>query len=88
MTPSSDPPSGWTAGKILGLVVGLLGMVGFGVCSLCGLVMGISELNMLTTVLMFAVPGLLIAYLCFLLVRKMVRLAKPADRNTSPPDQP
>jgi hypothetical protein len=28
--------SGWTLGKVVGVVMGLLGMVGAGVCSLCG----------------------------------------------------
>jgi hypothetical protein len=88
MTPASpDQPSGWTVGKILGLVIGLLGMVGFGLCSLWGLVFGLSDSDLMAIVLMCSVPGLLIAYLCFLLVRKMLRLAaKPADRNTAPPD--
>ena len=33
-----EPRGGWTFGRVLGLVVGLIGMVGFGFCSLCGLV--------------------------------------------------
>ena len=32
--------SGWTFLKILGVVFGLLGMVGFGLCSLCGFALG------------------------------------------------
>ena len=77
--------SDWTAGKILGLIVGGVGLVGFGTCSLCGLVMGVSDTTLLTTVLMFAVPGLIVAYLCFLLARKMVRLARLPDKGVPPP---
>ena len=87
MNPASQK-SDWTAGKILGLIVGLVGMIGFGTCSLCGLVMGVSDTTMMTTVLMFAVPGLIVAYLCFLLARKMTRLANPSDGNTPPPGKP
>jgi len=35
--------SGWTFGKVVGAVLGLIGMVGFGVCSLCGLVIGLTD---------------------------------------------
>jgi hypothetical protein len=31
-----EPTSGWTFGKVIGVIVGLIGMVGFGVCTLCG----------------------------------------------------
>ena len=69
------PGAGWTAAKVIGLIVGLLGMIGFGVCSLCGLAMGFQSPDVLGTVLIFAVPGLILAVLCFLLVRKMIRSA-------------
>jgi biotin transporter BioY len=68
--------TGWTAGKVIGLAVGLIGMIGFGVCSLCGLAMSFQSPDALGVVLMFAVPGLIVAALCFLLVRKMVRSAR------------
>ena len=80
--------SDWTAGKILGLIVGMVGLVGFGTCSLCGLVMGVSDTTMLTTVLMFAAPGLIVAYLCFLLVRKMMRLARSPEDKAPPSSDP
>ena len=33
-----DPPneSGWSVGKVIAVILGLIGMVGFGVCTLCG----------------------------------------------------
>jgi len=74
------PGAGWTAAKVIGLIVGLLGMIGFGVCSLCGLAMGFQSHELFGMVLMFAVPGLILAVLCFLLVRKMIRSA-----DTPPP---
>jgi hypothetical protein len=71
------PGAGWTAAKVIGLIVGLLGMIGFGVCSLCGLAMGFQSRDLFGIVLRFAVPGLILAVLCFLLVRKMIRSANP-----------
>jgi hypothetical protein len=75
------PGSGWTGAKVIGLIVGLFGMVGFGVCSLCGLAMSFqSHGELLSTILIFSVPGLVLAVLCFLLVRKVIRSA-----DTPPP---
>ncbi len=34
---------GWNAARVLGMIVGILGMVGFGFCGLCGLAFGISD---------------------------------------------
>ena len=34
---------GWTFLKVLGLVVSLLGLVGFGLCALCGFTMGFGD---------------------------------------------
>lgn len=76
MNESPPPREGWSVLKVLGLAVGVIGMAGFGVCSLCGLVMGVTETSLLSTVLMFAVPGLILAALCFVLARKMVRMAR------------
>ena len=74
--PRSSSGDGWTFGKVLGFLVGLIGMVGFGFCSLCGLVMGVTERNMLSTVLIFSIPGLGLAVLGFLLMRTMLRRAR------------
>ena len=35
--PWSQGPSGWSFVKVLGVILGLIGMVGFGICTLCGL---------------------------------------------------
>jgi biotin transporter BioY len=70
------PEAGWNAARVLGMIVGILGMVGFGFCSLCGLVFGVSDSKLWGTVLMFAIPGLILAVLFFLLVRTVVRRAR------------
>jgi hypothetical protein len=38
-----ESPSGWSFGKVVGVIVGLIGMAGFGVCTLCGLFIGIND---------------------------------------------
>jgi hypothetical protein len=79
--PQQTRESGWSAGKVLGLIFGLLVMVGFGVCGLCGLVMSVSERNAWTIALPMGIPGVVIAFCGFLLVRRMVRAAR---RQTPP----
>lgn len=86
MAEPGESEGGWTFGRIIGLIVGLVGMGGFGFCSLCGLVIGVGTRDMLGTVLMFAIPGLGIAFLFFLLVRAMIRAARKP--RTSPPPPP
>ena len=66
--------SGWTLPRALGVVFGLLVMGGFGFCSLCGLSMGIGSEPM--GWLVFILPGLLLAFLGFLLLRRMTRLVR------------
>jgi hypothetical protein len=74
--PEGGPEAGWSFLKVLGFVVGLLGMVGFGFCSLCGLFIGATTSGMMSTVLLFAVPGLVVAGLGFLLMRTMFRRSR------------
>ena len=74
--PQDSSGQGWTFAKVVGLIVGLIGMAGFGVCSLCGLVMSTQGRGMLSIVWMFVLPGLGITVLFFLLVRAMIRSAR------------
>ena len=75
--PGPGSEGGWNAARVLGMIVGVLGMVGFGFCSLCGLAMGIGDGGRYWgTVLMFVIPGLILTFLFFLLVRAMVRRAR------------
>lgn len=64
--------SGWTAAKILGLIVGLIGMVGFGICSICGLVIvpDMRDGGIMMLVLLGAGLSVLSGWLVATMVRK------------------
>jgi hypothetical protein len=83
-----ESEGGWTFGRIVGLIVGLVGMGGLGFCSLCGLVIGAGSPGMMSAVLLFAIPGLGVAFLFFLLVRAMVRRARKPPAPPAPPPPP
>jgi len=75
---SQDPP-GWTFSRVLGLIIGLIFLVGFGVCSVWGLFFAFSDgLNWDTigSALIFVLPGLGLTWLSWLLIRTMVRQAR------------
>lgn len=77
--PERSSGGGWNFFKILGLAVGFLGMAGFGVCGLCGLLIGVT--NMMGIALVCGLAGLLIAGAFYLLFRAMLRsgLREPPD---------
>ena len=63
--------TGWTVAKVVGLVVCLVGMVGFGLCSLVGLMAGgLSGFGV------FVVVGLGLTALSFLGVYAIIRSAR------------
>ena len=65
--------SGWSVGKVLGLIVGLLGMVGFGLCSVLGLAFvftGDMSIILLTAL------GVAMTFLSGWLFRTMIRKAR------------
>jgi len=64
--------TGWTFLKVLGVVFGLLGMVGFGLCSLCGFALGGNDRE----VLVLAILGACIAALCLWMVIAIIRRAR------------
>jgi hypothetical protein len=73
--------SGWTAGKVLGVIVGLIGMVGFGVCSLCGMVFIGSQYSD-GSVWFLTILGIVLTMLSLWLVIAMFRKARnERDRN-------
>ena len=80
-----DSEGGWTFVRIIGALVGLIGMVGFGVCGLLGLVisanggLGASD----GFIFLLALAGLALAALFFMLVRAMFR-----NSRRKPPDPP
>ena len=84
--PKPGSEGGWNGARVLGMIVGVLGMVGFGFCSLCGLAIGVSDNGRYWgTVLMFVIPGLVLTFLFFLLVRAMVRRARRKAPGSSGP---
>ena len=71
--------SGWTFGKVIGLLLGIIGMIGFGLCTLCGLAFatsGDADVWFLTLL------GAGMTALSIWLVRTMIRKARE-DREAS-----
>ena len=62
--------SGWTFGKVIGLILGIIGMVGFGVCTLCGLTFFSREGGVWVLILMGAAMTALSTWLVVTMVRK------------------
>lgn len=83
MDENPQPPgSGWTFGKIVGAVLGIIGMVGFGVCTLCGTVIAFDYSDVWILVL----GGAAMTALCTWLVMTMFRKAREArEGNNNPP---
>lgn len=65
---------GWNFLKVLGVIVGLLGVVGFGVCSLCGFALSGGE----SGVLLLALLG---AGLCALCLWGVIAIFRRARKN-------
>src|SRR5262245_66287991 len=80
---STNPPNaGWTAGRVLGFALGLIGLIGFGSCSLLALLaVSVGELwSLLFTFL----PAVLLAWLCYLLMATMARRARGTNLSGQP----
>ena len=73
--PGSGSEGGWNAARILGMIVGVIGMVGFGVCSLCGIVIGMGDSRWWGAVAAFTIPGIILTALFFWLIRTVLRRA-------------
>jgi hypothetical protein len=74
--PQQPEGSGWTAAKVLGVIFGLLLMVGFGVCGLCGMLFYSSPTYRDPGILGLSLAGFAIATVGFFIVRAMVRSAR------------
>jgi hypothetical protein len=83
--PEQGSSGGWSVGKVLGIVVALLGMAGFGFCGLCGLVLGVANLGDSGTAI-FVICGAigLVIAAGFLLIARAVH--RGAQRK--PPETP
>ena len=75
--------SGWTFFKVIGVLLGVLGMVGFGLCTLCGVVVGLND--NLRGLWSWVLAGAVMTGLSFWLVATIVRKAREtreaANRN-------
>jgi hypothetical protein len=74
--PTSRPAPGWTVGRVIGFVFGLLSLVGFGVCGLCGVSISLEGRHVNTEILTLTALGLAAASLSFLLLRWIWRRVK------------
>ena len=78
--PSPPPPvtgTGWGFLKVLGLIIALIVMLGFGVCGLCGVLMAVNDPKYATEALTMGAIGLAISVAFFFLVRAIIRSGRP-----------
>jgi hypothetical protein len=68
--PRPQGGSGWSVAKVIGVIVGLLGMAGFGLCTLCGLIFVGSEPDVFIWMLAGAVMTFLFGWLVVAMFRK------------------
>lgn len=74
--------SGWTFGKVIGLILGIIGMVGFGVCTLCGLAFFSGEgSDVWGLILAGAVMTALSVWLMLTMIRKAREAREGRNRN-------
>ena len=79
--PRPGQPSGWSFGKVVGVILGLIGMVGFGVCTLCGVVLSFdSHMN---DIWPFILIGGFMTFLSVWFVRTMYRKAREEREGNS-----
>jgi hypothetical protein len=69
-------PSGWTPLKVIGIIFGVLGMIGFGLCSLVGVVLGSDSATSFQQVLPYVFVGLVFTALFIWLIVAIVRSAR------------
>ena len=79
MNQQREEGSGWTFLKVIGVIFGLLGLVGFGLCSLCGFALGGHDRD----VIFLAVLGAVLAALCLWMVIAIFQRARK-DREPGP----
>ena len=85
--PGPQGPSGWSFAKVIGVILGLIGMVGFGLCTLCGLVFAGSDSEIWVWVIAGAVMTFLSVWLMVTMVRK-AREEREAHQNKDSSNNP
>jgi hypothetical protein len=83
MEEPSQSPSGWSFLKVVGVLIGFIGMAGFGVCTLCGVVISLDG-NM-DGIWPFVLAGGVMTFLSVWLIRvifRKVREARDAGNRT------
>ena len=78
--PRQSPESGWSVGKVIGVVLGLIGMVGFGVCTLCGVVINFDTHD--SGIWILVLGGAAMTALCTWFVMSMFRKAREARERS------
>jgi hypothetical protein len=81
MEEPSQTPSGWSFLKVVGVIIGFIGMAGFGVCTLCGLVIGAGDGGVLPFVLAGGVMTFLSVWLVRVIFRKVQEARDAGNRN-------
>jgi hypothetical protein len=84
-SPGSRTTSGWTFGKLIGFLLGLIGMVGFGVCTLCGTVFVFDSGD--GWIIFLTLAGAVMTVLSTWLVRTMVRKVNEAREQARERDR-
>jgi hypothetical protein len=76
--------SGWDFPKVLGVILGIIGMIGFSLCTLCGLVIGSAYGGGVSSLALWGgVMTALSLWLIIAMVRK-ARQAREASTRTDP----
>jgi hypothetical protein len=81
MNQSEQGGSGWTVGKVLAVVFGLISMVGFGFCSLCGVVLSIGSYADAGVWLLTAAGAVLAALSGWLVVATFRKVREQRERK-------
>jgi len=74
-----EPGDGWTPWRVIGLVLGLIGMVGFGLVGLCGVFL--AGLSNDSSFHVLVVMAFVLCSLCLWLVVAMFRRARRRRSN-------
>ena len=72
--------SGWSFFKVIGLLIGLIGMIGFGLCTLCGVFAGLD--GGLGDFWIWVLIGAFMTWVCYQIVASIIRRAREAREDS------